>query len=104
MYYLCEKYYKLITVQYYIVNCVCWTYEQIGLTDALSEQNSFVCRRLTVLRPTLVVWKTEAQRAKSQEDENHKEIKGDWEDKTRTPNLQIIKFIEEKKEWLKKSQ
>ena len=24
MYYLCEKYYKLITVQYYIANCVNW--------------------------------------------------------------------------------
>ena len=24
MYYLCEKYYKSITVQYYIVNCVSW--------------------------------------------------------------------------------
>ena len=24
MYYLCEKYYKLITVQYYIANCVSW--------------------------------------------------------------------------------
>ena len=24
MYYLCEKYYKPITVQYYRANCVCW--------------------------------------------------------------------------------
>ena len=24
MYYLCEMYYKLITVQYYTVNCVSW--------------------------------------------------------------------------------
>ena len=24
MYYLCEKYYKLITVQYYIADCVSW--------------------------------------------------------------------------------
>ena len=24
MYYLCEKYYKPITVQYYIANCVSW--------------------------------------------------------------------------------
>ena len=55
MYYLCEKYYKPIIVQYYIADCVswvprltCWTYEQIGLTNALSERNSFVCRRLTV--------------------------------------------------------
>ena len=27
---------------------ICWTYEQIGLINALSEQNSFVYRRLTV--------------------------------------------------------
>ena len=40
----CEKYYKLITVQCYIANCVSWvarltlwTYEQRGLTKALSE-------------------------------------------------------------------
>ena len=24
MYYLCEKYYKLITVQFYIADCVSW--------------------------------------------------------------------------------
>ena len=24
MYYLCEKYYKSIIIQYYIVNCVSW--------------------------------------------------------------------------------
>ena len=24
MYYLCEKNYKLITIQYYIANCVSW--------------------------------------------------------------------------------
>ena len=54
MYYLCEKYYKPITVQYYIADCVSWvprltlTYEQIGLTNAHSELNSFVCRGLTV--------------------------------------------------------
>ena len=54
MYYLREKYYKPITVQYYIADCVswvprlCWTYKQIGLTNMLSEQNSFICRGLTV--------------------------------------------------------
>ena len=60
MYHLCEKYYKPITVQYYIANCVswvlrltCWIYKQIGLTNALSEQNSFVCRGLSVLESNL---------------------------------------------------
>ena len=24
MYYLCEKYYKLITAQYYVASCVSW--------------------------------------------------------------------------------
>ena len=45
-YYLCEKYYKPITVQYYIADCVCWTYKQTGLMNVLSEQNSFICRGL----------------------------------------------------------
>ena len=31
---------------------LCWTYEQIGLTNSLSERNSFVCRGLTVLGGT----------------------------------------------------
>ena len=53
MYYFCEKYYKPITVQQYIADCVIqvpWltllefiklyqTYEQIGLMNMLSEQN-----------------------------------------------------------------
>ena len=50
MYFLSEKYYKSITVQYYIANYVsrvcklpCWTYEQIGCTNALSGWNSSVC-------------------------------------------------------------
>ena len=53
MYSLCEKYYKCISVKYYITNCVSWvtrltlwTYEQIEL---ILEQNSFMCRELTVL-------------------------------------------------------
>ena len=39
MCYLCEKYYKPITVQHYtavLVGCLgefCWTYEQIGCTN-----------------------------------------------------------------------
>ena len=52
MYCLYEKYYKLITVQKYIANCVSWvpglTYKQIGLTNALSGQNLCICRGLTV--------------------------------------------------------
>ena len=52
--YFCEKYYKSITVQNYIVDCVSWVPRltlldlQIGLTNALSELNSFICRGLTV--------------------------------------------------------
>ena len=51
MYYLCERYYKPITVQYYIANCVswyldslCWTYEH------LAERNSFVCWGLIIFK------------------------------------------------------
>ena len=50
MYYLCKKYYKPITVQYYIADCVYWVPRlTAGLTNALSEQNSFVCSGLTVI-------------------------------------------------------
>jgi len=52
MHYLCAKYYKPITVQHYIAACVnwvsCWTYEQIGLTNILSEWTLFVSRELSV--------------------------------------------------------
>ena len=54
MFYLCEKCYKLITVQYYIVNCVSWVTRlilldlQIGLMNMLSKWKSFICRGLTV--------------------------------------------------------
>ena len=53
VYYLCEKYYKPIRVQNYIVNCASWVPRpillgQIGLTNSLSEWNSLVCRGLTV--------------------------------------------------------
>ena len=54
MYYLCGKYYKPITVQYYTADCVSWVPRltlldlQIGVTNALSEWNSLVCRGLTV--------------------------------------------------------
>ena len=55
MYCLCEKYYKPITVQYYIADCIswvprlCWAYGQTRLTNALQEWNAFVCMVLTVL-------------------------------------------------------
>ena len=54
MYYWCEKDYKLITVQYHravlvgYLGQLCWTYEQTGLRNTLSEQNLFVCRGLSV--------------------------------------------------------
>ena len=54
MYWLCEKYYRPITVQYYIASCVSWIPRlnlldlQIRFMDMLLEQNSFICRRLTV--------------------------------------------------------
>ena len=56
MYYLCEKYYKPITVQYYMASYVInsWVPRltlldlQIGLTNKPLEWNSFVCRGLSV--------------------------------------------------------
>ena len=55
IYYLCEKYYKPITVQYY-TNCVSWvprltllTDKQVGFMNTLSERNSFICRGLTYI-------------------------------------------------------
>ena len=36
MYYLCEKYYKVITVQYYIADCVGWV-PRLTLLDLLSN-------------------------------------------------------------------
>ena len=49
--YLCEKYYKSITVQYYIADRVSWVPRQslldfpnkLDLMNALSEWNSFIC-------------------------------------------------------------
>ena len=55
MYYLCEKYYKPLTVQYYIADCVSWVPRltlldlQTRLMNTLLEQNSFLYRGLTVL-------------------------------------------------------
>ena len=53
----CEKYYKPITVQYYILNYVSWVprltvwdlRNKLDLIIELLKWNSFVCRRLTVL-------------------------------------------------------
>ena len=55
VYYLCEKYYKAITVRYHIANGISWVTRltllvlQSGLTNLLSEWNLFVCRGLTLL-------------------------------------------------------
>ena len=51
MYYLGEKYYKSITVQYYIADCVS-SVPRLTLWDlhTHSDQNSFVRRGLTVMR------------------------------------------------------
>ena len=56
MYYLCEKYYKPIIVQYYIASCVSWVpmltllhYEWIGLIIVLLKWNSFVQRDLNYI-------------------------------------------------------
>ena len=47
MYYLCDKYYKHITVQYYIANFVSWA-SRVTLLDlgtcSEREQNLLVCR------------------------------------------------------------
>ena len=55
MYHLCEKYSKSITAQYCIASCVSRGLRltpldlQVGLTNALSEGNSFMCRALAVI-------------------------------------------------------
>ena len=53
MYYLCEKYYEHITVQYYTAGCVSWvpkitfwTYGQIGFTNTFSEWRAFLVVQL----------------------------------------------------------
>ena len=57
MYYLREKYYKPVIVEYYIADCVSWV-PRLTLLDlqtnwtlmnALSKQNSIVCRGLSVI-------------------------------------------------------
>ena len=55
MYYLCEKYYKPITVQYYIADCVSWVPSltlldlQTNWTYGHTLMNSFVCWGFTVM-------------------------------------------------------
>ena len=52
MYYLCEKYYKPITVWYYIADCVSWVplanfvgfTNKLDFTNVILEWNLFVCR------------------------------------------------------------
>ena len=41
MYYLCEKYYKPIAVQYYIIDCISWT--KLALLDL---QTNYSCAAL----------------------------------------------------------
>ena len=54
MYYFCEKYYKPVTVEYHIVDCVSWvprlTFLGLGTnwTYVLLEWKSFTCRGVTV--------------------------------------------------------
>ena len=54
VYHLCETYYKLMTTQYGITDCVSWVPRltlfdlQTGLMNVFSIRNSFVCRGLTV--------------------------------------------------------
>ena len=54
MYCLCGKYYKLVTVQYYVADFVIRVPGltlldlQIGLMKVLLEQNLFICLGLTV--------------------------------------------------------
>ena len=56
MYYLYEKYYKHITIQYcmadyvtWVLRLTFWTYEQMRLANVLLEWNLFVCGRLPLL-------------------------------------------------------
>ena len=42
MYYLCEKYYKLITVQYYIADCVSWV-PRLTLLDLTNKLDLRMC-------------------------------------------------------------
>lgn len=42
-------YYILYYIVQYYIDCVSWTYEQIGLTHMLLEGNLFVGRELTML-------------------------------------------------------
>ena len=58
MYYLCEKYYKPITVQYYIVSCVSWV-PRLTLLD-LRTNWTYTCpqNRIHLYVGDLLFWKT----------------------------------------------
>ena len=56
MYHLCEKYYKPITVQYYVADCVSWV-PRLTLLDLQTNwtykhalRRELVCRGLTVIK------------------------------------------------------
>ena len=56
MYYLCEKYYKPVTEQHYLADCVnwvprliCWTYRQIGLNEGTLTVFVFECWIINLL-------------------------------------------------------
>ena len=70
MYYLCEKYYKPITVWYYEADCVSWVPRltlvdlgQTGLMNLLSEHNSFVCRGLRLPTPIFLLEEFHGQKS-----------------------------------------
>ena len=44
MYYLCEKYYKPFTVQYYVANCVTWV-PRLTLLDFTNKLDLRMCSR-----------------------------------------------------------
>ena len=48
MYYLCEKYYKPITVQYHIANCVSWV-PRLTLLDLRTNWNSELALRMELI-------------------------------------------------------
>ena len=49
IYYLCKKYYKPITVQYYIASCVSSVPRLTLLDLQMCSLNSFVCRGLNIV-------------------------------------------------------
>ena len=74
MYYLCEKYYKPITVQYYIADCVSWVPSQTLLdlqtkldlrTRSRNGTHSYVGGLLYTTLP--LQWETENQSTEEME-------------------------------------